>query len=199
VADGRSRQWIGVTAVAVGIAAAAIVVPPLILPDRKEAGPAPSAGPSGPASRVPQPVASGFQPGLSPSPGPSAARSFAPISVQAEDPANTLTGGASAVGCGTCRGGKRVRYMCADCTLVVRVTLPSAGSRTVTVYYEADGNRAVKVRVNGAAPRSFGVTGPDWTVPQSFRFTADLPAGPVQLTLFNDESPAPDLDEIVIA
>jgi hypothetical protein len=192
VADGRSRQWIGVTAVAVGIAAAAIVVPPLILPDRKEAGPAPSAGPT---TRPPQPVASGFQPGLS----PSAPRSFTPISVQAEDPANTLTGGASAVGCGTCRGGKRVRYMCADCTLVVRVTLPSAGSRTVTVYYEADGNRAVKVRVNGAAPRSFGVTGPDWTVPQSFRFTADLPAGPVQLTLFNDESPAPDLDEIVIA
>src|SRR6185312_11632410 len=124
---------------------------------------------------------------------------FAPISIQAEDPANKITGGASAVACSTCRGGKRVRYMCADCTLVVKATLPAAGIRTVTVYYEADGNRSIKVRFGGGTARAFPVTGPDWTVPQSFRFTADLPAGEVLITLFNDDSPAPDLDEIVIA
>nr|BFE60839.1 hypothetical protein GCM10020063_053650 [Dactylosporangium thailandense] len=197
----RPRQWIGVTAVAVGIAGAAVAVPPLIAPDHDRAEPRPS--------RTPQTVASAFQPGLSPSASPSPGLGlglsaspppgFAPISIQAEDPANTLTGGASATACGTCRGGKRVRYMCAECTLVVRVTLPSAGTRTVTVYYEADGNRTLKVRIGTAAPRVFPVTGPDWTVPQSFRFTANLPAGEVRLTLFNDESPAPDLDEIVIA
>ncbi|WP_433087681.1 hypothetical protein ACQP1P_17225 [Dactylosporangium sp. CA-052675] len=203
----RPRQWIGVTAVAVGIAGAAVAVPPLIAPGHDRAEPR--------QSRTPQTVASGFQPGLSPgaspslgagpspgaSPGPGASPTpgFAPISIQAEDPANTLTGGASATACGTCRGGRRVRYMCAECTLVVRVTLPSAGTRTVTVYYEADGNRALKVRIGTAAPRVFPVTGPDWSVPQSLRFTANLPAGEVRLTLFNDESPAPDLDEIVIA
>ncbi|MEU7874469.1 hypothetical protein [Dactylosporangium sp. NPDC049140] len=187
----RSRQWIGVTAVAVGIAAAAIAVPPLIAPTHDER-------PGASRSRASQPLASAFQPGLSPG-AALPASSFAPISVQAEDPANTLTGGASVTACGTCRGGKRVRYLCAGCTLVVRVTLPSAGPRTVTVYYEADGARALKVRVNAAAPRTFPASGPDWTVPQSFRFTADLPAGEVRLTLYNDESPAPDLDEVAVA
>ncbi|WP_433219934.1 hypothetical protein ACQP00_16590 [Dactylosporangium sp. CS-047395] len=176
------RQWIGVTVVAVGIAGAAIIVPPLILPDHEPV--APSLSPSF------NPPASAFQPGASPS--------FAPVAIQAEDPDNKLTGGASAVSCSTCRGGKRVRYMCADCTLVVRFTLPSAGARTVTVYYESDGDRSLKVRVNGGAARTFPASGPDWTVPQSFRFTAELPAGTVELTLYNDSAPAPDLDEIVV-
>ncbi|MFI5914063.1 hypothetical protein [Dactylosporangium sp. NPDC051541] len=198
------RQWIGVTAVAVGIAAAAIVVPPLLLPDHDNADKSPNAAePSQSLSLSPsaQPAASARQPGPSPSATAttSAPSGFTPISIQAEDPANKITGGASTVACATCRGGKRVRYMCAACTLVVKATLPSAGTRTVTVYYEADGNRSIKVRVGGGTPRAFLVTGPDWAVPQSFRFTTELPAGDVQLTLFNDDSPAPDLDEIVIA
>ncbi|WP_433061471.1 hypothetical protein [Dactylosporangium sp. CS-033363] len=178
------RQWIGVTVVAVGIAGAAIIVPPLILPDHDSASVTPSLKPS--SSAPAQPPASAFQPGEK------------PIAIQAEDPGNKLTGGASPVSCSTCRGGKRVRYMCADCTLVVRFTLPSAGARTVTVYYESDGDRSLKVRVNGGAPRTFPASGPDWTVPQSFRFTAELPAGSVELTLYNDSAPAPDLDEIVV-
>jgi hypothetical protein len=188
VTDGRRRQWVGATAVAVGIAGAAVIVPPLITPDHDK----PDAAPS-PPLRSAQPIASAFQPAVSASP------SFAAISVQAEDPANTITGGASAVACATCRGGRRVRYLCAECTLVVRAALPVAGSRTVTVYYEAEGNRSLKVRINGGAPRTFPVTGPDWSTPRPLRFTADLPAGEVRLTLYNDESPAPDLDEIVIA
>ncbi|MFB9451646.1 hypothetical protein Dvina_20845 [Dactylosporangium vinaceum] len=208
------RQWIGVTAVAAGIAAAAIVVPPLLLPDRDESDDSP-ASVTGKSARPDQPPGSALQPGAgsgapgsggaSPGPAstapasPSAPGAFTPIAVQAEDPANRITGGASAVACASCRGGRRVRYMCADCTLTVKVTLPSAGTRTVTVYYEADGNRSIKVRIGGGTARTFPVTGPDWTVPQSLRFTADLPAGEVQLTLFNDDAPAPDLDEIVIA
>ena len=46
--------------------------------------------------------------------------SFTPISVQAEDPGNTLSGGAAIVACATCEGGYRVRYLCASCRLVVR-------------------------------------------------------------------------------
>ncbi|WP_432992611.1 hypothetical protein [Dactylosporangium sp. CA-233914] len=183
----RSGQWIGVAVVAVGIAGAAVVVPPLITPDRDRAAPEPSKSPS---ARTTRPIVSQAAPSLS--------ASFAPISIQAEDPKNQITGGASAVACRTCRGGQRVRYMCAECSLVVHATLPVAGTRTITVYYEADGDRSLKVRINAAAPRTFLVNGPQWTVPQSLRFTAELPAGPVQLTLYNDQSPAPDLDEIAI-
>ncbi|WP_344614684.1 hypothetical protein [Dactylosporangium salmoneum] len=182
------RQWIGLTALAIGIAAATVAVPPLIAPKHKD--PAPSAGPS----PSPSPFRSG---GAALASAPAA--SFAPIHIQAEDPGNELTGGASAVACGTCRGGKRVRYLCAECRLVVRTVLPVAGPREITVYYEADGHRKLKVSINGGPARTFDVDGPAWTAPQSFRFTADLPAGELRLALYNDESPAPDLDEVMIA
>jgi hypothetical protein len=172
------------------MAAATVVVPPLIAPDRKnhgDAGP-PSTGPASPSATTGQPAVMASAPGV-----------FSPIAIQAEDPANTLTGGASAVACSTCRGGKRVRYLCAECSVEVKAVLPVAGARTVTVYYEADGPRKLKVKINGASPRTYPVDGPEWTAPQSFKFTADLPAGELRLTLYNDDSPAPDLDEIVIA
>ncbi|MEV6923197.1 hypothetical protein AB0M46_01595 [Dactylosporangium sp. NPDC051485] len=178
------RQWIGLTALAIGIAAATVAVPPLIAPKHK-AEPGPSGSPSPP---VPPPAR-----------GSAGAPSFAPIHIQAEDPGNELTGGASPIACGTCRGGKRVRYLCAECRLVVRATLPVAGPREITVFYETDGHRRLKVSVNGGPARIFDVDGPGWTVPQSFRFTAELPAGELRLTLYNDESPAPDLDEVMIA
>ncbi|HTJ37564.1 MAG TPA: hypothetical protein VL738_30405 [Dactylosporangium sp.] len=180
----RPRQWIGLLLAAAGMAAATVAVPPLIAPHRKSPEAAPTPTPSG--------AASGFASALVPA-------GFAPISVQAEDPANRLTGGASVVACATCRGGHRVRYLCPDCALEVRVTLPVAGARKVTVWYEVDGPRSIKVSVNGGPARTWPVNGPDWTVPRSFDFTADLPAGEVRLRLYNDDAPAPDLDEIVIA
>jgi hypothetical protein len=169
----RRRQWIGLLLAAGAMAAATVAVPPLITPRLVLVAPLP--------------------------PPPSPSPAFSGLTVQAEDPANRLTGGASAVACATCRGGHRVRYVCATCALEVRVTLPAAGSRRVTVWYEVDGPRSLKVSVNGAPARAFPVDGPGWTTPRSFDFTADLPAGEVRLRLYNDESPAPDLDEIIIA
>ncbi|WP_432826600.1 hypothetical protein [Dactylosporangium sp. CA-092794] len=187
----RSRQWIGLTVVAIGMAAATVAVPPLIAPrGGKTDTAAPPAGPASPPQSVsPSPPAA----------SPSAPPRFAPISIQAEDPGNRLSGGASAVACATCRGGHRVRYLCATCALLVRTTLPVAGQRTVTVYYEVDGPRSIKISINGGPARGWPVTGPDWTTPQAFHFTVELPAGELQLRFYNDDSPAPDLDEVVVS
>ncbi|GIF45655.1 hypothetical protein DFJ67_0711 [Asanoa ferruginea] len=177
------RQWLGLAVVTAGVAAAAVGVPPLITPHHD---PPPAAAP------VVPPAAS------TPVVSPSIAR-FVPITVEAEDPRNTLSGGAAATECATCRGGARVRYLCIDCRVTVRTTVPVAGRRTVTIVYESDGYRTLKVSVNGAPARTWQVKGADWTTPHSFRFTADLPAGPLRLTLFNDESPAPDVDQVVVS
>jgi hypothetical protein len=188
--DRRPGQWLGLAVLAIGIAVATVIVPPLITP-RHDRPPAAPAAPVFSAS----PAASATQ-------GPVAARPparFTPITVQAEDPGNTLTGGAVATDCVTCRGGGRVRYVCLACQVVVRATVPVAGARTVTVVYEADGRRALKVSVNGAAARTWQVTGPGWETPRTLRFTADLPAGPLRLALFNDDTAAPDVDEVVIS
>lgn len=194
--SGTSRvgQWAGLAVLAIGIAVATVTVPPLITPRHDR-----------------QPVTLPVTPSVTPSPTVAAApvvptssatrppARFTPITVQAEDPRNTLTGGAAATDCATCRGGGRVRYICADCRVVVRATVPVAGARTVTVVYEADGRRSLKVSVNGATPRTWPVTGPGWETPRTLKFTADLPAGPLRLSLFNDESAAPDVDEVVIS
>ncbi|GAA3209133.1 hypothetical protein ACFO1B_18055 [Dactylosporangium siamense] len=184
----RSRwgQWAGVSAVAAGMALATVLVPPLIAPDHRPAPSSPPASPTASGSRAP--AATGNAPGV-----------FAPIVIEAEDPGNLLTGGAAVTACATCHGGARVRYLCFTCTLVVRTTLPTGGTRTVTVGYEVDGPRSVRVSVNGAPARTFQVTGSEWTTPRSFQFTADLPAGALRLTLFNDETPAPDIDVVTVS
>ena len=190
----RRSQWLGLAVVIAGIAVATIVVPPLIAPRHHPrsaaSSPTPPAGPTN--SAAVQPAASAS------SDGGETAR-FAPITVEAEDPHNILSGGAAATPCATCRGGRRVRYICDTCQVVVRADVPVAGRRTVTVVYEADGDRSLKVSVNDGPARTWPATGSDWTTPHAFHFAADLPAGPLRLTLFNDESPAPDLDQVVIS
>jgi len=182
----RRSQWLGLTAVTVAIAVAAIVVPPLITPHHRAQPPAVAS--AAPSTSLAQPVAATSSPAR-----------FAPITVEAEDPHNTVSGGAAATECATCHGGGRVRYICLACRVVVRTTMPVSGRRTVTVIYEADGPRSLKVGVNDARAAGWPVTGPGWTTQRSFHFTADLPAGPLRLTLFNDESPAPDVDAVIIS
>jgi len=195
----RRGQWLGLTALATGMAVATVAVPPLVTP-RSGAGPAASVSPSvsvaGPsAGGAGSPSAAGS----SPSAGAGSPARFTPITVEAEDPHSTLSGGAAVTACATCRGGHRVRYLCLTCRLVVHATVPVAARRTVTIVYEADGDRAIKVRINDTPARTVPVTGSDWTTPRSVKFTADLPAGPLRLSFYNDESPAPDLDEVVIS
>ncbi|NLU79484.1 hypothetical protein HCA58_14050 [Micromonospora sp. HNM0581] len=121
---------------------------------------------------------------------------FSPVSVQAEDPGNSITGGAAVTSCGTCDGGARVRYLG---RVVVYLDVPTAGTRTVTVTYESDGARELKVAINNAAPSSFQVSGTSWQLPRTLQFTAAIPAGRVAVTLYNDTSPAPDVDKVTIS
>jgi hypothetical protein len=183
------------------IAAVTVTVPPLLAPHR---GQSPSAG------RVPAPVApSGTTTAVAstsptasagaPAASKSAPTPFTPISVQAQDPGNILTGGAAVVACATCDGGYRVRYICLGCQLVIRTTIPVSGLRTLTVVYETDGPRELKISINGAPPLIRTVLGTDWATPETFDFTAVLPAGTLLLTFYNDESPAPDINKVVIS
>lgn len=191
--DHRRGQWLGITVVAAGMAAATVLVPPLIAPDGgtgDRTGTAPK-DPAGPGTVAPTSPTAGL------GTGPPAR--FTPIVIEAEDPANRLTGGAGVTACATCHGGARVRYLCFTCVLEVRAVLPVSGLRTVTVGYEVDGPRSVKVSVNGAPARTWQVTGSEWTAPRSFQFTAELPAGDLRLAIFNDETPAPDIDVVTVS
>jgi hypothetical protein len=120
------------------------------------------------------------------------------VVIQAEAPGNVLAGGAQVWPCATCDGGARVAYIAGAAEVVLRTTMPAAGTRTVTVTYESDGPRLIKIAANGAAITERWVTGTGWDAPQTFTFTAELPAGPLQLRFYNDAGPAPDLDKVVI-
>jgi hypothetical protein len=190
----RSRSWAGLAVITAGIAAAAVVVPPLITPDHHQRAAAPLPSPS---AAAPSPAASAP---VTPSATPSASRaSFTPIAAEAEGALSILTGDAAATDCVTCHGGGRVRYIGNSSRVTVRATVPVSGRRTLTIVYEADGPRSLKVSVNDGPPRTFPVTGPGWTTPRTLHFTADLSAGPLRVSLFNDESPAPDIDAILLS
>jgi hypothetical protein len=197
VAFGSQRVRLTLLFVAIGIAT--VAVPPLVI----------GHGSSTPADRptvVDSATAGGASATESGTVGAPATAlagaptpSFAPISIQAENPGNTLVAGAELVECRTCDGGARVRYIGGDNKLVVVGTVPVAGSRTITVVYECEGARVVRVIVNGGSPVTIDVIGPNWTTPRTVKFTANVAAGPLRLTFFNDKSPAPDIDKVILS
>jgi hypothetical protein len=196
VPAGRFRSWAGLAVVTAGIAAAAVVVPPLITPDHHRAvapaAPVPSPSAASPASSPSAPVTPSATPSATPA-------SFTPIAAEAEGADGILTGSAAKTDCAACHGGGRVRYIGVSSRVTVLATIPVSGRRKLTVVYEADGTRSLKVSVNNGAPRTYSVSGPGWETPRTFHFTADLPAGPLRVSLFNDESPAPDIDAVLIS
>lgn len=122
---------------------------------------------------------------------------FTAVSVEAEAPGNLLGGDAGVVDCATCDGGARVRYIDDVNYLEVYVTLPVAGTRTVTVRYESDGERKAAVQVNGGPVTVYPVAGSGgWETPATFTFEAHLPAGRNTLR-FSGHSP--DIDRIVLS
>jgi hypothetical protein len=130
---------------------------------------------------------------------PSSEPAFKPIVVEAEAPSNILQGGAEVVACAPCQGGYRVRYLGVSERLVVPINIPVGGKRRVSIVYECDGSRKIKVSINGALVDTRSVIGVSWETPLNFSFTTHISAGPVVITLFNDESNAPDIDAIVIS
>jgi serine/threonine protein kinase len=124
---------------------------------------------------------------------------FTPIALEAEDLGNVLTAPAQAVACAACYGGYRVRYLGGTGKVSVITQIPVSGPRTLTVAYETDGQREIKISSNGTLILLRTVTGSSWDVPQTFSFAAVLDAGSVVLTFYNDTSPAPDIDKITIS
>jgi hypothetical protein len=124
---------------------------------------------------------------------------FSPLSIQAEDPGNLRSGNVKVIDCVPCDGGQRVAYLGGANQLTIRVTLSAGGTRTVTVVYETDGPRTLKVNVNGLPQVDREVTGSGWETPTTLQFSVTLPAGKASLTFYNDEAPAPDVDKVVIS
>ncbi|MBQ1027850.1 hypothetical protein [Micromonospora sp. C95] len=150
-----------------------------------------------PVTTAPPPVAAAPPPSPSAEPdGSSGTLPFRPASVEAEDPANLLTEGAGIAVCGACEGGARVRYVG---RLTAYLTTATAGSRTITVSYTVNGERSIQISINGAAPTTHRLTGTDWDIPRTFRYTATVPAGRVSMAFYNDAGPAPDIDKITIS
>jgi len=67
------------------------------------------------------------------------------------------------------------------------------------VTYETDGLRQLKIKADGVDVDVRWLNGTGWEVPTTFEFTTTLTAGPLQLMFYNDVSPAPDVDRVVIS
>jgi hypothetical protein len=121
-----------------------------------------------------------------------------PVTIEAEASGNVLAGGATAVACGSSSGGYRVGYIGGPGHVVVVASLTSSGVRTNRVTYESDTLRQLKVTANNADVDARWLTGTGWDVAYTSDFTTSLSAGVVQLMFYNDTTPAPDIDQVVI-
>ncbi|ADB30610.1 Carbohydrate binding family 6 [Kribbella flavida DSM 17836] len=121
--------------------------------------------------------------------------------VEAENPANTLTGGAVTAPCTGCSGGAKVGYVGNGATVAFNnVTSATGGNRTLTVSYLSAVARTATVKVNGGTPISvdFPATA-DWNTVGTRSLTVPLAAGANTITIANPTGWAPDLDKITIS
>lgn len=148
-----------------------------------------------PAGARSEPAAPGSTTGPAPRPSGNTPGTFHSITVQAEN--GSLSEGAAAVDCGTCRSGARVRFVG---RVDVHAMIPAPGTYAVTVVYEVDGSRTLDVSIDGRPPvASRTVTGRSWTTPLSLTLRAALPAGPIDIALYGDAGNAPDIDAVTIS
>lgn len=206
----RPRHWLGIGLLTATVVVAAFLLPPVISPAPQQ----PSLGATAQQTRTPTDspdptgtatvTASASGPtGPATTPGGTTATAgggvFRPLNVQAEDPTNTLSGGAGVAVCDTCDGGARVRYLGGTAALTVHLNIPTAGTRAVTVEYECDGDRKLDVSINGGPAIVTTTSGTSWEVPQFYHFATDIPAGTVTMTFYNLSGPAPDIDKVTVS
>jgi len=206
---GRSLGWAALVA---AVAAITVLVPPLVAPkSHSRAGTAapspsvsasvlvlPSASPLPSASLSPSSVSSP-EPTMSAPPTPTK-RPFKTIRLLAADKANVRSG-ARVIECAGCQGGHRVGYIGGPNTLIMLIHgVTAPGRRTLTVTYETDVPRTLKIAVNQNPVRTLKLAGAkDFMIPAVTRLTISLPAGSSSIKFFNDEGPAPDINGIVIS
>jgi alpha-galactosidase len=119
---------------------------------------------------------------------------------EAEASFNTLSGGAQVASCGSCSGGQKVGYLGNGGTLTFNtVSVPTAGTYPLTIFYSTGEPRALSVRVNGGTAAVFNLpsTG-GYDIPGSQPFTVNLKAGVNTLQFFNPSGWAPDIDRISV-
>ncbi|MEU7820718.1 hypothetical protein [Catellatospora sp. NPDC049133] len=207
-----SRRLLGWSALGLAVAATIAVVPPLITPapldDRGPAvgalpgsPPTPPPSPVPPSPVMPSPVASAAERTNAAVP-PARARptTFGPVTVHAADPSNIRVG-ARVIECPTCVDGSRVGYIGGPNTLAVRITgVPQAGERTVTVVYETEQPRTLKLAVDGGPVSELTLAGArSWLIPVRVSVRLRLPKGSCWIRFFNDTGSAPDINTITVS
>ncbi|WP_155368113.1 carbohydrate-binding protein [Catellatospora vulcania] len=214
-----SARVLGWSALILAVGATIAVVPPLVMPGPGQNPPslaeqphgsptpqpsaAPTARPPSPAapSRPPSPTVPG-RPAASapPKATTSAAARFQPITVHAADPAN-LRVGARVIECPTCVNGSRVGYIGGPNTLAVQIKgVPQAGERTLTVVYETEQPRTLKLAVDGGPARELALAGAQsWLIPVRVSVRLWLPKGACWIRFFNDTGSAPDINMITVS
>jgi hypothetical protein len=74
------------------------------------------------------------------------------------------------------------------------------GRRTLTVFYETDGERPLDIIVNHGSTVALRLPGKgSWIRPAEVSLPIDLPAGDSTIRLFHATKPAPDIDQLVIS
>lgn len=125
-----------------------------------------------------------------------------PVASQAiELEAAQLAGGAQVQNCATCSGGHNVGYVGGGSgTATLTVTAPTAGTYSLTLYFNSGEPRTVYLTVNGGSPVSLpNLTSGSWTTISNYTVFAELVAGANQLTFANPTGWAPDLDRLLVA
>lgn len=125
-----------------------------------------------------------------------------PVSYEAEDPANTVAGGAGASGCGGCSGSGKVGNLGGSGSLTfTRVTAPRDGTYLLTLaYVDGSTSRTIKVTANGTtvAVPTVGSADNDWDGSQTLTVPIRLTAGTNSIQFGNPSDYAPDLDRIIV-
>lgn len=105
--------------------------------------------------------------------------------------------------CPTCASGKRVQYLGQGHYVIVRLKdVKVPGKRTMTIIYTcacADDPRELDVSVNSDPVHTLSVKGAgSWDTPARVTLKLTLAKGANVIRFFNQEDPAPDLDQVLI-
>ncbi len=211
-----STRVLGWAALVLAVTATIAVVPPLIMPGPGAERPPSAGGPPGSPTAQPSSAPTAPSTPAPPRNSPASARpdrpdaalppvrttapaAFRPITVHAADPAN-LRVGARIIECPTCVDGSRVGYIGGPNTLAVRITgVPRAGEWMLTVVYETEQPRTLKLAVDGGPVRELHLAGArSWLIPVRVSVRLRLPKGACWIRFFNDTGSAPDINTVTV-
>src|SRR5205814_9106232 len=100
---------------------------------------------------------------------------------------------------GACAGGAKLRFLGGSSSNYVtfnKVSVPSAGTYTLTIYAVTKDPRTFYISANGGSSTTVNMDGPDWTTPIAVTKNITLNAGINTIKLYNNSSSTPDLDRI---